>query len=98
MGSRRTATYFSSSREIHSSEEFVGSVENESSERLYGVSNGSIPGGGAEAVIAPEIVASSSASAKSWMFLKRSWGSLESALTTTCSTGAEMVDTSSRRG
>jgi hypothetical protein len=67
-----TSTYIPSSREIHSSEELVGSVENESPEGLGGVSHSSIPGGGAEAVISPEPLASSSASAKSWMLPKRS--------------------------
>ena len=93
-----TSTYIPSSWEIHSSEELVGSVENESPEGLGGVSRSSIPGGGVEEVISPELLASSSASAKSLILAKRSWGFLASALTTTCSTGAGIVGTSSRRG
>src|SRR6266566_518306 len=84
----------------HSSEEPVGSVENESPDRLGGVfilELGLIPKGGAEAVIS-ETPARSSASAKSVILAKRSWGSLASALLTTCSTGAGIAGTSSRRG
>src|SRR6266702_889039 len=96
----QTASYVPSSMGGHSSEEPVGSVENESPDRLGGVfilELGSIPRGGAEAVIS-ETPARSSASAKSVILAKRFWGSLASALLTTCSTGAGVVVISSRRG
>src|SRR5437879_11282034 len=75
----QTASYVPSSMGGHSSEEPVGSVENESPDRLGSVfilELGSIPRG-AEAVIS-ETPARSSASAKSVILAKRSWGSLAS--------------------